>query len=241
MKKALISLVLIMSISSTTVSASQSDLSNTSPSNSYEDLQRSKDNNYIIKNDPQDVAKSRIIKDSTVVSPYAENPGVGATRVNLVTYGSYAVLEEQDKQSGIFETIKNNAMWIIGNFVKTTVGTVVYNVVDLLIDNIDVKQYATAKTLVGYSYPTKQGQVWYNNTWNTLFETTNRNTYKYYYALFWNTNHVQRQDTKDFTPDKGFSPERIQKSTNYDNNQYILNKANTNYLQGKKYTSEEWN
>lgn len=240
MKKALISLVLIMSISSTTVSASPSDLSSTSPSNSYEDLQRSKDNNYIIKNDPQDVAKSRIIKDSTVVSPYAENPGVGATRVNLVTYGSYAALEEQDKKSGIFETIKNNAMWIIGNFIKTTIGNVVYNVVDLLLDNIDAKQYATATTQVGYSYPTKQGQVWYNNTWNTLFEVTNRNTYKYYSAIYWNTNKEQRRYTKDFTPDKGYGPERIQKATNYDNNQYILNTAAANYSQGKKYSTEEW-
>ncbi|MGG4555226.1 hypothetical protein [Paenibacillus humicus] len=205
------------------------------------DLQKAKSSNYIIDNDPLDELATNAPKQRSMsFQPYAIDPGVGATRVNLVTYGSYAELAVQDTASGTFSTIQNNLMWIIGNFIKGTVASVIYNVVDLLLDNIDLTKVATAKTMVGYTYPTKQGQVWYNNTWNTLFESTNRNTYKYYYSVYWNTDKVQKQGTKDFTPEYGYGPERIQKASHYDNNTYIQNQAYNNYLQGKKYTTEEW-
>ncbi|GGG16530.1 hypothetical protein [Paenibacillus aceti] len=202
------------------------------------DLQKAKATNFTVENDIIDILS--VTRDSNSAVPFGIDPGVGATRVNLVTYGSYAELAVQDTSSGIFDTIKNNAMWIIGNFVKGTVGIVVYNVVDLLVDNIEVSKMATAKTMVGYTYPTKQGQVWYNNVWNTLFESTNRNTYKYYYALYWNKDKVQRQGTKDFTPDKGYSAARVEKAPHYDDNTYIQDQASKNYIQGKKYTTEEW-
>ncbi|GAA0133396.1 hypothetical protein YSY43_02360 [Paenibacillus sp. YSY-4.3] len=204
------------------------------------DLQKSKTSNYIVNNDPRDELAANVSKQKSInFQPFAIDPR-GAIRVNLVTYGSYAELAVQDIASGTFSTIQNNLMWIIGNFIKGTVASVIYNVVGLLLDNIDVTKVATAKTMVGYTYPTKQGQVWYNNTWNTLFESTNRNTYKYYYSVYWNTDKVQRQGTKDFTPEYGYGPERIQKASHYDDNTNIQNQAYNNYLQGKKYTTEEW-
>ncbi|WP_059051412.1 hypothetical protein [Paenibacillus senegalimassiliensis] len=244
MKLKTLPLLLVLILTFTTTSgafASNASPTQLSPQSELNDLQKSKDSNYIIQNDPIDEANANIPQQGLLdFQPFGDDPGTGATRVNLVTYGSYAELATQDTATGTFSTIQNNLMWIIGNFVSGTVGTIIYNVVDLLLDNIEVSKVATAKTMVGYTYPTKQGQVWYDNSWHTLFESTNRNTYKYYYALYWNKDKVQRQGIKDFTPDNGYGPARIQTAAHYNNNSYIQTQAYNNYLQGKKYTTEEW-
>lgn len=195
----------------------------------------SKKNNYIVPNDRID----ELSLGEPQVSIMAENPGTGATRVNLVTYGWYGQPIVQDQKSGNFNLIKGTVIVILGPLL-TTAGSVVLSVADLILSNVDTTQYATAKTMISYNYPTKQGQVYYSNAWHTLFESTNRNTYKHYYSIFIDSNKNSRQGTVDYVPANGYSAIKVESAPNYNNNSFIQNKAYQNYLQGKKYTDEDW-
>jgi len=206
-----------------------------------QDVQRAKDNKFIVPNDPID-ARSL---DMGFVTPFGENPGTGATRVNLVTYGYYGELVDQDNKSGTFDLIKDSSMFVIGTAssfggaITGTVGGILLPALDLALSMVDGTKAATAKTQLSFTYPTKEGQVYHSGGWFTHFESTSRNIYKHTYATAWDKNKNIRQETKDYTPANGYSAIRLQPAPNYNNNTSIQNKAYTNYLQGKK-TTEDW-
>lgn len=189
-----------------------------------------KKHKYIVPNNPAD----------EIYDTYGNDPGVGATRVNLTTYGWYGTPIVQDEKSGNFNSVKDIVLWVVLSVIKDTFGKIVIEVANYALSNIDVTQAATAKTMISYSFPTKQGQVWYNNIWNTLFESTNRNTFKHYYAVWWDKNKEVRQRTKDYTTANGYQPVRVESAKHYNDHTYIQNQAYANYLQGKRYTSEEY-
>ncbi|ETT41448.1 MULTISPECIES: hypothetical protein [unclassified Paenibacillus] len=220
------------------VFASPSDISDQL---SIEDFNLSKQNEYVVQDDIIDINSLPITvsKSDLQYSPQGVDPGEGATKVVLTTYGSYAQPAQQDRKSGIFNIVKGLTLIVFTSIIDTFY-SVVTCVADLVMSSIDTTQVATAQTLVSYTYPTKQGQVWYSNAWHTLFESTNRNVYKHYYAIYWDKNKNSRQGVKDFVPAKGYSAIKVQSAAHYYNDTYIQTQAYNNYLQGKKHTTEEW-
>ncbi|GGG76641.1 hypothetical protein GCM10010918_36440 [Paenibacillus radicis (ex Gao et al. 2016)] len=94
--------------------------------------------------------------------------------------------------------------------------------------------------MISYNFPTKQGLVYYNNTWNVLFESTNRNSYKHYYGYYTDKNKNTRQATKDFVPATGYSAVKVESAPHYNDHAFITNQAYLNYLQNKRYSDEDW-
>ncbi|WP_036644883.1 hypothetical protein, partial [Paenibacillus sp. oral taxon 786] len=199
------------------------------------DYMQSKKNNFIV---PNDVIDEQSLP-KVYIKPFAENPGDGATRVNLTTYGWYGAPIVQDEESGSFDLKKDIVMTILGAL-TTTFGGIVLSVADMALSNVETTQTATAKTMISYNYPTKQGQAWYSNTWHTLFESTNRNTYKHYYSLWMDKNKNTRQYTVDYVPANGYSAIKVEAAPHYYDNNYILQQTAYNYAQSKKYTDEDW-
>lgn len=234
--------ILIILSAVSILSMSIASVSSAADVNDYKDFQIAKANNLIVPNDviDQNSVPTTIMKQqSGMIMPMAEDPGTGALRVNLVTYGSYADLKTIDSKTGTYNLIKDSVLTVLGAL-TTTVKSVVLSIANLLLSDIDTASTATAKTQTSYTYPTKQGQVWYLGMWNTLFESTNRNTYKHEYAIYWDTNKNQRQATKDYVPATGYSAINVEYAPHYNDNTYIQNQAYQNYLQGKKYTTEDY-
>lgn len=221
------------------MSIGSSVLAQDSQQSELDDFKAAKQNGYVIQNDVIDSSPLSVSQHEGLYSPSAINPGTGALRVQTTTYGSYAELQEKDKVSGLYNNIKGVSLLIITNVVAKA-SSVIIGATDLALSSIDTTKMATAKTLTSYSYPTKQGQAWYSGTWNTLFESTNRNTYKHYSALVWDKNKNQIQRTKDYVPSTGFSAIKVESAPHYNNNSYITQKTQENYIQGKRYSDENW-
>lgn len=234
-KKLVASALLCTMLAGSPILSAQSTLSNDEIAKIKQEVQLAKDNNYIVPNDIIDEAGM-----PNAFSTFGIDPGEGATRVNLVTYGYLGELVQQGNKSGTFNVIKETSINVLGSLITTTVGAVVLAALDITLNNMDVTKVATAKTLISYSYPTKEGQVWYSNKWFTHFESENRNTYKHYYAQGWDINKQIRQDTKDYTTINGYSAIRVENAPHYTNNTFIQEEAYRNYLQAKKVTSEAW-
>lgn len=197
----------------------------------------SKNNNYIV---PNNFVDEQTLPEEPITL-FGLDPGSGSTRVNLVTYGWYGAPIQQDQKTGRFDTYKNVLLTIVGT-ITDTFGGIVISVADLLISSVSTTEIATARTMISYTYPTKQGQVYSpsTRTWNTYFESTNRNVFKHYYAIWMDTNKNTRQYARDFVTAGGYAPIKVDRAPNYLNNTYIMDKAYQNYVQGKR-SEEDWN
>jgi hypothetical protein len=162
-----------------------------------------------------------------------QDPGVGSTQIVTYRY-SNGYLVEQDQESGIYSSIKDYAMIIIGAVVDKVSGVVI-SVADMLVEQIDTNKYVTAKTYTSHSYFGKEGQVWASTkTWQTWFDSRSRDSFKHYYSSFVGTDGYTHTGQKDYIPPNGYGPTLTEYSPHYFDNSWIMNKAWENWYKNEQ-------
>lgn len=166
----------------------------------------------------------KLFSESGAAVPLGEDPGVGATRV-VVSRWSSGYTYQDDEKSGIASAIWNIALTILSYF-TTTAGQIMLDVAQLFGDGVNTSQGATTRLYHSFSYPDKLAQVWTaNRVWQTYFTSSTREWYRHEFASYTTTAGFTRTGTRDYTPEQGASPYRIEYATHYFDDTWLQNEA----------------
>ncbi|WP_096156484.1 MULTISPECIES: hypothetical protein [Bacillus] len=193
--------------------------------------------------DPNMIRSLEIHSTSEFTPMNSLDPGPGAVRVNGYLIGASGTNFAQ-QEKGIFDSIKNIAMYVVVSGVKTfvtTAGNVILDLAGIISTDVNTKSSVTSTISYSLTYPGKEGQIYNSNkTWTSKYDARSRYTWKHYYGIWQDRNGQARQYVYDYTTRNGHSPVKREYSPNYSNNTYIANEAYRRWTYNLPKGAENW-